>query len=254
MRARMRCWCSGSATSWQRPPPKISSPNCWPSGWARPASSPARTSPSARAAAAMPRCCAIWGPSHGIEAETVAPVLLDGERISSGRVREALKAGDPGAATRLLTRPFAIEGEVIHGDKRGRALGWPTANVELGNYLRPAYGIYAVRRDARRRQRARRRRQPWRPPDLRPAAGVIGSGAVRLRWRPLRPDDRGRTAPLPPPRSEVRQRRGAEKRRWTPMRPRRDCCLHEILAGRRGVASRPGGRARTCRVTFRSSQ
>ncbi len=85
------------------------------------------------------------GTKHGIEAETVAPVLLDGQRISSGRIREALQAADPGTATRLLTRPFAIEGTVVHGDKRGRALGWPTANVELGNYLRPAYGIYAVR-------------------------------------------------------------------------------------------------------------
>jgi riboflavin kinase/FMN adenylyltransferase len=85
------------------------------------------------------------GATHGIEAETVAPVLLNGIRISSGRVREALQAGDPGTATQLLSRPFAIEGEVIHGDKRGRDLGWPTANLELGNYLRPAYGIYAVR-------------------------------------------------------------------------------------------------------------
>ena len=85
------------------------------------------------------------GAEHGVRAETVAPVLLDGDRISSGRVREALQAGDPGTAIRLLTRPFAIEGEVVHGDKRGRALGWPTANVELHNYLRPAYGIYAVR-------------------------------------------------------------------------------------------------------------
>lgn len=85
------------------------------------------------------------GARHGIEAETVAPVLLDGTRISSGRIREALQAGDPGAATRMLTRPFAVEGIVIHGDKRGRELGWPTANMELGNYLRPKYGIYAVR-------------------------------------------------------------------------------------------------------------
>ena len=85
------------------------------------------------------------GAARGIAAETVAPVLLDGERISSGRVREALQAGDPATATKLLTRPFAIEGEVVHGDKRGRELGWPTANVELGSYLRPAYGIYVVR-------------------------------------------------------------------------------------------------------------
>ena len=85
------------------------------------------------------------GAKHGIEAETVAPVLLDGTRISSGRVREALQAGDPGTATHLLSRPFAVQGEVIDGDKRGRELGWPTANLELHNYLRPAYGIYAVR-------------------------------------------------------------------------------------------------------------
>jgi len=85
------------------------------------------------------------GAVHGIRAEAVAPVLLDGERISSGRVREALQAGDPGSAIHLLTRPFAVEGEVIHGDGRGKELGWPTANMELGNYLRPAYGIYAVR-------------------------------------------------------------------------------------------------------------
>ena len=85
------------------------------------------------------------GAAHDIAAETVSPILLDGEPVSSSRIREALKAGDPGSATRLLTRPFAIEGGVVHGDKRGRALGWPTANVELGSFQRPAYGIYAVR-------------------------------------------------------------------------------------------------------------
>lgn len=85
------------------------------------------------------------GAAHGIAAETVAPVLLDGEIVSSSRIRDALKAGDPHSATRLLTRPFAIEGEVIHGDKRGRELGWPTANIDMERYLRPAYGIYAVR-------------------------------------------------------------------------------------------------------------
>ena len=85
------------------------------------------------------------GETHGMISEAVAQVLVDGERVSSGRAREALQAGDPGTATRLLSRPFAIEGEVIHGDKRGRELGWPTANLGLGNYLRPKYGIYAVR-------------------------------------------------------------------------------------------------------------
>ena len=85
------------------------------------------------------------GEAHGVAAETVAPVSLDGARISSGRIRELLQAADPGAAMRLLTRPFAIEGEVEHGNGRGHDLGWPTANMRLGNYLRPAYGIYAVR-------------------------------------------------------------------------------------------------------------
>ena len=85
------------------------------------------------------------GAAHGIGAETVGAVLLDGERVSSGRVREALMAGMPEVATRMLTRPFAIAGEVVRGDRRGRELGWPTANVALGDYQRPAYGIYAVR-------------------------------------------------------------------------------------------------------------
>ena len=48
------------------------------------------------------------------------------------------------SATRLLTRPFAIAGEIIAGDRRGRALGYPTTNMTLGDYQRPKYGIYAV--------------------------------------------------------------------------------------------------------------
>jgi riboflavin kinase / FMN adenylyltransferase len=85
------------------------------------------------------------GTEHGIVAEAVAPVLLDGVRISSGRVREALVAGDTGTATRLMSRDFAVEGVVRSGDKRGRELGYPTANMVLGDYQRPRYGIYAVR-------------------------------------------------------------------------------------------------------------
>jgi len=85
------------------------------------------------------------GAEHGVVAETVAPVLLDGVRISSGRVRDALLAGDTGTATRLMSRDFAIEGVVQEGDKRGRELGYPTANMVLGDYQRPRYGIYAVR-------------------------------------------------------------------------------------------------------------
>ena len=65
--------------------------------------------------------------------------------ISSGRVREALVAGDIASATHMLTRPYAIEGTVQRGDHRGRELGYPTANLQLGDYQRPRYGIYAVR-------------------------------------------------------------------------------------------------------------
>jgi riboflavin kinase/FMN adenylyltransferase len=85
------------------------------------------------------------GAQYGIAAEAVAPVLLGGERVSSGRIRDALVAGDTANATRLLTRDFAIEGVVQRGDARGRELGYPTANLTLGDYLRPRYGIYAVR-------------------------------------------------------------------------------------------------------------
>lgn len=85
------------------------------------------------------------GSSLGIRAEAVPQVILDGERISSGRVREALVAGDTATATRMLSRSFAIEGVVQSGDQRGRELGYPTANLVLGRYLRPRYGIYAVR-------------------------------------------------------------------------------------------------------------
>jgi riboflavin kinase/FMN adenylyltransferase len=85
------------------------------------------------------------GAEHGIAAETVAPVLLEGTRISSGRIRDALVAGDTGTATRLMSRDFAIEGVVQPGDRRGRELGYPTANMVLGDYQRPRYGIYAVR-------------------------------------------------------------------------------------------------------------
>ena len=69
----------------------------------------------------------------------------DGLKLSSSAVREALKAGDMARAAAILGRPFAIQGEVIHGDKRGRIIGVPTANIAMGDYMRPAYGVYATR-------------------------------------------------------------------------------------------------------------
>lgn len=86
------------------------------------------------------------GAALGMIAEAV-PAVTDatGEVVSSSRIRDALIAGDCAAATRLLTRPFAVQGIVQHGDKLGRTIGFPTANIDMGHYLRPAYGIYAVR-------------------------------------------------------------------------------------------------------------
>ena len=84
------------------------------------------------------------GAKAGIGVRTVGPVMEGGEPVSSSRIRDALKAGDCAQAARLLTRPFAIRGVVEHGDKRGRELGFPTANLPLGAYLRPRYGVYAV--------------------------------------------------------------------------------------------------------------
>ena len=85
------------------------------------------------------------GVRHGIAASVVPAVVDGGGIVSSTRIRDLLRAGDPGEAAALLTRPFTLRGQVEHGAKLGRTLGFPTANVVLGAYLRPAYGVYAVR-------------------------------------------------------------------------------------------------------------
>ncbi|HYI47595.1 MAG TPA: bifunctional riboflavin kinase/FAD synthetase [Allosphingosinicella sp.] len=87
----------------------------------------------------------LLGQANRLSVDAVAPVDEGGEPVSSSRVREALEAGDCATAARLLTRPFAIEGVVEHGDKLGRQLGYPTANIPLGPYQRPRFGVYAVR-------------------------------------------------------------------------------------------------------------
>ena len=84
------------------------------------------------------------GGELGLQSRVVDAVTAGEEVVSSSRIRTALREGDPQLAARLLTRPFAIRGIVEHGDKRGRTIGYPTANVTIDNYLRPKYGIYAV--------------------------------------------------------------------------------------------------------------
>jgi riboflavin kinase/FMN adenylyltransferase len=69
---------------------------------------------------------------------------VDGSRVSSTRVREALQAGDLECAERLLGRPYRMCGRVAHGDKRGRSLGFPTANIYLHRRSTPVQGVFAV--------------------------------------------------------------------------------------------------------------
>ena len=73
------------------------------------------------------------------------PVMHEGEIYSSTRIRESLRAGWVSEASELLGHPWEIEGTVETGDQRGRTIGFPTANVALGEHLRPRYGVYAVR-------------------------------------------------------------------------------------------------------------
>ncbi|MFT6581471.1 MAG: bifunctional riboflavin kinase/FAD synthetase [Alphaproteobacteria bacterium] len=84
--------------------------------------------------------------ASGYKLQVIEPVATaDSEVFSSTHIREMLIAGKPGQAAAMLGRPFEIEGRVQPGDQRGRQLGFPTANLELDGYLRPAMGVYAIR-------------------------------------------------------------------------------------------------------------
>jgi riboflavin kinase / FMN adenylyltransferase len=85
------------------------------------------------------------GLALGFEVAVLPAVMAEQERVSSTRVRQALAAADFATAARLLGRRYAICGRVIHGAKRGRALGYPTANVRLGRPRAALHGIFAVK-------------------------------------------------------------------------------------------------------------
>ena len=84
------------------------------------------------------------GAQLGFSAHEIEPVQLDGERVSSTRIRAALTAGDFETAARLLGRPYAIGGHVVHGKQLGRTLGFPTANLRYGGKTPALRGIYAT--------------------------------------------------------------------------------------------------------------
>ncbi len=85
------------------------------------------------------------GKARGFGVTVLDPVMREGEIYSSTRIREALRAGMVSEAAQLLGHPWEIEGAVELGDQRGRTIGFPTANVDLGQHLRPRFGVYAVR-------------------------------------------------------------------------------------------------------------
>ena len=81
---------------------------------------------------------------YGFEVEAMASVTLDGERVSSTAVRNALVAGNLSYAGRLLGRPYSISGRVVHGDGVGKKLGFPTANMQMKHNRPPLTGIFVV--------------------------------------------------------------------------------------------------------------
>ncbi len=85
------------------------------------------------------------GRNRGFDVHVVEPVEEHGHKISSSRIREHLREGRVEAALALLGRPYVISGQVVHGDKRGRTLGFPTANLGgIDEYVLPKSGVYAV--------------------------------------------------------------------------------------------------------------
>jgi riboflavin kinase/FMN adenylyltransferase len=81
----------------------------------------------------------------GFQLEVVPPVMMAGERVSSTRIRQAIRDGSLEAAGRMLGRPYTVCGQVVAGRKLGRQLGFPTANVASGEELTPPDGVWAVR-------------------------------------------------------------------------------------------------------------
>jgi len=101
------------------------------------------------------------GQRHGFAVADNHSYILDGERVSSTRIRQALGQGDLELAARLLGRPYDMCGRVAHGDRRGRTIGFPTANIHLHRRVTPVYGVYAVLLSG---------------PELRPWPGVANVG------------------------------------------------------------------------------
>ena len=84
------------------------------------------------------------GHDRGFGVENINTYAMGEERVSSTLIRSALASGDLGLARRNLGRPYRIYGRVAHGDERGRAIGFPTANIDLHRKVSPLRGVFAV--------------------------------------------------------------------------------------------------------------
>jgi len=96
-----------------------------------------------------PETLAPLGAEHGFEILEAPAIQAEGEPISSTRIRDAIESGDFAAAGAMLGRPHTLFGIVVEGDGRGRQLGFPTANVDLGGEIVPPRGVYQVVADLR---------------------------------------------------------------------------------------------------------
>ena len=137
--------CCRSAPKWRRSATAILSPRCW-----SPASGVRHVAIGfdvtfGKGRTGDPDSMRRYGEEFGFTVSVTEKVEDGDGKISSSAVRDALRAGRPEIATAIMGRPFAIEGIVQKGRQLGRKLGFPTANVPLGDYVAPRFGVYATR-------------------------------------------------------------------------------------------------------------
>lgn len=120
--------------------------------------------------------------ARGIPVRIFDPVRIDGESVSSTEVRFYVAEGNMERAARLLGRPFSVTGEVVHGDQRGRQIGFPTANIALGERRQlPATGVYVARVTLLNEKAATVDQLPR---QVSPRTGPVYGGMLNLGWRP----------------------------------------------------------------------
>lgn len=83
--------------------------------------------------------------ARGVQVAALAPVMMGGERISSTRIRQAIRDGNLDAVAEMFGRPYTVEGSVVQGKQLGRTIGFPTANLEVGDEQLPPDGVWVVR-------------------------------------------------------------------------------------------------------------